>query len=255
MVRLKQVVGIMKTDLKPIAGLRPASCRYGLSKVPFRGPRRRTDGRYVAFLGGAETFGQDGQPPFPDLIEEALGEVCVNLGSPKAGPDLFVQDTAVRALVHDASAVVIQILGATNLSNRYYRVHPRRNDRFVAPNEALRALYPEVDFTEIAFTGHLVARLREVDPLRFIEVRKVLQATWLRRMTGLIAEARGPVHLLWLGQRQIGDPAVDGAAPVFITGTMIDTLKSLVAGVIEAGQPDHQGVARALLPALRRSLT
>lgn len=255
MVRLKQVVGIMKTDVKPIAGLHPVTCRYGLSKVPFRGPRRRTDGRYIAFLGGAETFGPDAPHPFPDLIEEALGEVCVNLGSAMAGPDLFVQDTAVRALVHDASAVVIQVLGATNLNNRYYRVHPRRNDRFIAPSAELRALFPEVDFAEIAFTGHLVARLREADPLRFMEVRKALQATWLRRMTALIAEARGPVHLLWLGERRCDDPAVDGADPVFVTGRMIDTLKPLVAGVTEAGASDHQAVARALIPVLRRSLT
>ena len=33
-------------------------CRYGRSRVLFRGPRRPLDVPYVAFLGGTETYGR-----------------------------------------------------------------------------------------------------------------------------------------------------------------------------------------------------
>ena len=32
-------------------------CRYGTSKLMFRGPRRRLEAPYIAFLGGPETYG------------------------------------------------------------------------------------------------------------------------------------------------------------------------------------------------------
>jgi hypothetical protein len=85
----------MKIDMIPRGVLRLMPCNYGLSKLPFRGPRRQTDGRYVAFLGESETFGKDIAKPFPDHVETAIGEVCVNLGCQSAGPDAFLHDTAI----------------------------------------------------------------------------------------------------------------------------------------------------------------
>ncbi len=41
-------------------------CRYGASKLLFRGPRRRLQGDYVAFLGGTETYGKFIETPFRD---------------------------------------------------------------------------------------------------------------------------------------------------------------------------------------------
>lgn len=263
----------MKTDVKRTARVRLSSCQYGLSRLPFRGPRRPTEGRFIACLGGSDTFARHVHEPFPDQLEQDLGEVCVNLGSQNAGPDLFLQDNAVRALVHDARAVVIQLPGAANLSNRFYRVHPRRNDRFIGPTDALRAAFPQVDFAEIAFTGHLMERLHGADPDMCHDVRKVLQATWLRRMKALIALARGPVHLLWFARRSPDDPAPIGADPAFVTRAMLDRLAPHVAGLTEVieAEPDtvdfvdmaasgamgiaaHARVARALSPGLRDSM-
>ena len=146
----------MKTDMIPGSVLRLTPCSHGLSKLQFRGPRRPTDGRYVAFLGGSETFGKYIPKPFPDHVETAIGEVCVNLGCQSAGPDAFLHDTAIQSLCYDAAATVIQLPGATGLSNAFYKVHPRRNDRFIAPTDELMALYPEIDFAEISFTGPML---------------------------------------------------------------------------------------------------
>lgn len=226
----------MKTDIKPRGVLRLEPCSYGLSRLTFRGPMRPTDGRFVAFLGGSETFGKYIAKPFPDLIETAIGEVCVNLGCPSSGPDVYLHDTATQSLCHDATATVIQIMGAANITNSFYKVHPRRNDRFIAPTDQLVALYPDVDFSEISFTGHLIERLRSVDEERFKIVRAQLQKTWLLRMKELIKCAGGPVFLLWFANRA-PEAAEDGAqfasAPVLVTREMVEDLRACVDDIIE----------------------
>lgn len=233
--------------------MRLTPCSYGLSRVPFRGPVRRTTGRYVACLGGSETFAKFIQTPFPDLIEAAIGEVCVNLGCQSAGPDVFLRDSAIQSLCHDATVTVIEVLGATNLSNTFYKVHPRRNDRFIGPTEALTRLFPEIDFTEFAFTGHLISKLQSTDPVRFEQVRNVLAATWERRMKSLIAQAHGPVVLLWFADHAPDDgPAKPGHGPSFVTRAMLDSIAPFTSDVVEvvAAQGDTQGMSFAPLDAL-----
>ncbi|AKS44802.1 hypothetical protein SAMN05444287_2284 [Octadecabacter temperatus] len=226
----------MKTEAILGGAMRSAPCSYGLSKLLFRGPRRPTDGRYIAFLGGSETFGRYIPKPFPELIETAIGEVCINLGNQSAGPDVFLHEAAIESLCHDAAATVIQIPAATNLSNPFYRVHPRRNDRFIAPTERLIALYPELDFAEIAFTGHLITRLRAIDDQRFIIVRGQLCKTWVHRMKALVAKCTGPTFLLWFATRAPQDPSVGihpSNHPAFVTRPMVEALRPYVSDIIE----------------------
>ena len=243
----------MKTETKPLGVFRLTSCKYGISRVPFRGPVRPTGGRFVAFLGGSETFAKYVPRPFPDLVETAIGEVCINLGCQSAGPDVFLHDTAVQALCHDAALTVIQVMGAAHLTNRFYKVHPRRNDRFIAPSAALKALYSEVDFTEFAFVGHLLRKLHDVDADRFVQVRKVLEATWVRRMKALVGKTRGPVLLLWFAARLPDDtedmPGTAAGAPLFVTSAMLEQLRAYVDEVIEVVAPcgDTSGMVHAPL--------
>lgn len=242
----------MKTYAIPKGALRLEPCTYGLSKVPFRGPRRPTNGQYIACLGSSDTFAKFVPEPFPALVERELGEVCVNLGCQAAGPDMFLTDTAVQSICHDAAATVIEVLGAANLSNDYYRVHPRRNDRFIAPTDKLRQLYPEVDFTDVAFTGHLLSRLERIDPDRFDTVRSHLQRVWVMRMAGLVAASRGPVFLLWFGPNGIGtEDGATGQRP-FVTADMIESLRPMVEDIIEVVAPmgDTNGMVFAPLDQL-----
>ena len=261
------VVDPMTLHVRSVRNARLTTCNYGLSRVAFRGPRRPTDGAYVACIGSSETFARNVTQPFPNLLEDRTGTVCINLGQQMAGPDLFLQDEAVRALIHDASAMVLQVMGAANLSNRFYKVHPRRNDRFIAPKPALRQLYPDVDFTDVAFTGHLLTKLVEKDPVRFSQVRAVLQRSWIRRMRQLVGLAKGPVHLLWFAPRDPRSPAVDGHDPNLVTPKMLGALEEAGAKlttVIYQGRPgalpqspdadDHRRVASALSKAMGRGL-
>ena len=226
----------MKIDMIPRGVLRLMSCNYGLLKLPFRGPRRQTDGRYVSFLGGSETFGKDITKQFPDHVETAIGEVCVNLGCQSAGPDAFLHDTAIYSLCHDAAATVIQLPGATDLSNSFYKVHPRRNDRFIAPTDKLIALYLGIYFAEISFTGHLISRLCSVDSDRFELVRKQLAATWTRCLKALVGRANGPAILLWLASRAPQDASTGihpACHPAFVTRKMIEGLRPYVRDIVE----------------------
>ncbi|MDA9208024.1 DUF6473 family protein [Octadecabacter sp.] len=241
----------MKTYTNYANVVRLAPCTYGVSRLSFRGPRRPTDGRFVAFLGGSDTFARYILQPFSNLVETATGEVCVNLGCQAAGPDVYLKDTAVQAICHDASAVVLQVIGAANLSNAYYRVHPRRNDRFIAPTDRLTALFPEVDFSEISFTGHLISRLRSEDEARFALVRTCLQSTWMTRMRALIDGAAGKVFLLWFASRY---PSDDGSGhdpssePVFVTASMLEDLRSYVEDIIEVVEPRGDTTDMAFAP-------
>ena len=163
--------------------LRGNQCRYGQSRLLVRGPQRSLDDPYVAFLGGTEVYGRFVEFPFVDSLQARLGMDCINLGSVNAGLDSFAQDDTLIGVARNARLTVVQMLGAQNISNPYYRVHPRRNDRFLAAQPALKTLYPEVDFTEFHFNKHLLCTLREISAQRFEQVREQLQRSWVDRMT------------------------------------------------------------------------
>lgn len=208
-------------------------CRYGTSKLLFRGPKRKLDQPYVAVLGGTETYGKFLTRPYSILAEERLGHTLVNLGCMNAGLDVFVNDPTVIGICRGAAVTVIQLMGAQNMSNRFYAVHPRRNDRFLRASNLLKTIYREVDFTEFNFTKHLLFTLKDVSADKFAMVEDELRAAWLGRMKKLIATIDGPVILLWMADHApyaVDDCALDGVDPMFIRREMIDQLRPFIAG-------------------------
>ena len=120
-------------------------CRYGKSKLLFRGPKRALDQPYIAALGGSETYGKFVQKPWTDLLEGEIGTPVVNFGYLNAGVDVFLNETEITKFTRGAQATVIQLTGAHNLSNRYYAVHPRRNDRFLRASQLMRSVFKEIE--------------------------------------------------------------------------------------------------------------
>lgn len=221
-------------------------CRYGQSRVLFRGPRRLLDGDYVAFLGGTETYGRFVAEPFPTLLEPRLSTACVNFGAVNAGVDLYLNDPAVMELASGASAKVVQITGAQNLSNRFYSVHPRRNDRFLRASERLESLYPEVDFTEFHFVRHMLGRLQEHSAERFETVVDELRQAWVARMKHVLTQIRGHVVLLWFADHPVPDKVESSLAgdPLFVTRDAVEAMRPRVADVVEvvaSGQARAEG--------------
>lgn len=213
-------------------------CRYGRSKLLFRGPGQQVKGDYVAVLGGTETYGKFVPAPYPALIGGA-GPV-INLGGVNTGPDAWLNDPAVLDLIAGARATVVQMTPAQNLSNRFYTVHPRRNDRFVAASPLLRSVYPAVDFTEFAFTGHLMRALRAAAADRFQIVLAEVQAAWAARMASLLRMVGGRKILLWMGATA---PAAAATDPMLITAPMVTRLAQLADHCLIA-TPSPQAVAQ-----------
>jgi hypothetical protein len=216
-----------------------APCHYGNSKLLFRGPRCDMSRDYVAFLGSTETYGKFIESPFPELFAEQAGIGALNLGSVNAGVDAFHDDPTIVELCRGAQACVIQVMGAHKLSNRFYTVHTRRNDRFLYATDDLRSLYPEVDFAEIHFTRHLLSVLLSICPRRFEEIRDELSEVWVTRMAELIKRIGRPTALLWLSSRRPCEPAdtPDGSDPIFVTQDMLDRLGPPVTRLIEVPIP------------------
>lgn len=212
-------------------------CHYGTSSLLFRGPRRSLDRPYVAFFGGNETYGKFIPDPFPDLVEEEIGYGAVNLGHVNAGLDLYLNEPDLLQIAARAEAVVVQVVGAANLSNRYYTVHPRRNDRFLGPTPLLRNLFRDVDFTEFAFTRHLLSALRAQSPDRFEVLADELRSTWLVRMQTLLSRLPERTLLVWVADQpppQVARRASLDRDPILIDAEMLSAIRPLVRTYVEA---------------------
>ena len=228
------------------------SCRYGSSRLLFRGPAQDLSNNYIAVLGGTETYGKLIRRPFPRLIRLPSPMQVLNLGCMNASADAFINDSGVIEIAREARAVVLQVMGAQNLSNRLYMVHPRQNDRFVAARPALCALYPEVDFTEFHFTRHMLTTLREVSESRFEQVVDELRAAWVPRMKTLMSHLPSEVVLLWIAEQspQPRRPSASpDASPMLIDAEMIDAIRPLASDWVEvlfpAGETAIGPLARA----------
>lgn len=212
-------------------------CRYGNSRLLFRGPRRALESPYCAVLGGTASYGKFVPSPYPALLEVATGMPVVNLGCVNAGPDVYLSDPEVLAIAGRAQVTVLQVLGAANLTNSLYAVHPRRNDRFLWAKPDLVALYRDVDFTEFSFTRHMLMSLQAVGPDRFGRVVAELRRAWVDRMQALIRALPGPVLLFWLSDRQPPAEADAGDLdrdPMLVDRDMVAALRPLVGGYVEA---------------------
>lgn len=211
-------------------------CQYGTSRLIFRGPQCDLKADYLACLGGTMTYGKFIPFPYPSLLEEALDIQVVNLGCVNAGPEVFFQERELTAIASGAKACVVQITGAGNQTNKYYSVHPRRNDRFVAASPLLRALYGSVDFTEISFTRHLLATLQAHSPQSFEVVAQALREAWVVRMKDLLRRLTCPTILLWVAETP--PPASGRQAqilndPILIDQDMITAIRPLASAYVE----------------------
>ncbi|MBV0913186.1 DUF6473 family protein [Anianabacter salinae] len=225
------------TDQTPgRSGLDYLPCLYGQSKVLFRGPRRRLIAPYASYLGGTETYGRFVPRPFPALVEDALALRSVNLGCLNAGIDLYLRDESLLEIARKGAVTVIEVSGAHLNSNRFYAVHPRRNDRFLHASPLLQTIYPEIDYTEFHFTRHMLTRLREASEAKFFMVQQELQDAWIARMRTLIERVGGRVILLWMSRHAPDAAGQDLAAPsepLFVTRAMVDAVAEGADALVE----------------------
>ena len=121
----------------------------------------------------------------------------LDLGAQHSGAGFYVEDDAIHEIIENAQAIFIEAPSVVNQSNPFYRVHPRRNDRFVTALGPLYDLFPEADFVECHFTKHLITKLITIDAARADIVFRTLQGEWVRNLT--IMRARWRAKLLFTG--------------------------------------------------------
>jgi hypothetical protein len=259
----------MNQDLRPALPGGAEPCRYGSSRLFFRGPERPLGGRHIAFVGGSETVARAVARPYPALLEEAMGEVCVNFGQHNGSVEAFLQDTLVPKACSDAAVTVVTAMGAQNVSNRLYSVHPRRNDRFLRASNSLRKIYPGLDLSDVHFTRHLLMALRAAAPDRFEVVEEELRIAWFARMRTFLDRIGPRVVLLWFAshlppeegaREEVEGPL--GRDPLFVTRPMLEALRPLVREIVvvppappgEDPEDAHFRAAEALVEPLGRLL-
>jgi hypothetical protein len=217
--------------------------RFERSKLQFRGPRPDLNEPFVAFLGSTETYGKFIARPFPAQIERRLGMACANFGCMNAGVDVFLGDPPTLEACSAARVTVVAVMGAHNLTNRFYAVHPRRNDRFIRASAFMKTVFQEVDFTEFHFTRHMLQTIKRSAPQKFEMLVDELQTAWIGRMTSLLEQIHSRKVLLWLSDRPIAAAAAPagpgelGHDPLFVTARMIDALRPMVSDVVECVVP------------------
>lgn len=211
-------------------------CRYGLSKMLFRGPRRKLEGSFCAILGGTETYGKFIPTPYPALLETMCGVPVVNFGCVHAGLDVYLNDPAVLEACVKARVTLVQMTGAQNTSNRYYSVHPRRNDRVLKVSTLLMAIYREVDFEQFQTVSEMLYALNASSPERFTIIVEEIRAAWVARMKMLLQKTEGKTVLVWMARHSPDDVAhmpILGAEPLFINRTMVEAVRPFATELVE----------------------
>lgn len=226
----------MSYDNHGTVGLDDTPCCYGASKLQCRGPKSDTSEPYVAILGGTETYGKFVSLPFATLLGTQINRPVVNLGCVNAGVDSFLKDPDIMSIAANAELCVVQVMAAHNLSNRLYRVHSRRNDRFLAASEIMHSIYTDVDFTEFAFNKHMLGTLKTLSPQKFEVIQEELKMAWLGRMKALLEQLPDRVVLLWLKYADSTEDCASadlGTKPAFVTEEMVSELRAGVSDVVE----------------------
>ncbi|WP_254443674.1 DUF6473 family protein [Ruegeria atlantica] len=226
------------------AGAGHAVCQYGESRLWFRGPERSLDTAYIGCFGGDETYGRFVESPYAAILENRLDRRCLNFGSLFCGVEALCGDAGLFNLMNGAKLCVLQAPGVLSQSNQFYRVHPRRNDRVLAPTAALVDLYPEVDFTNVHFVGHLMRLLQGYQDARFEVVADELRRNWVQKISTLLQKLDAPVVLLALKVLQNKDDVPTERGPVTVTQQMLDVVRSFTRECVElsayvSGQSDE----------------
>lgn len=218
-------------------------CDYGSTKRQFRGPELKTDRAYYAAIGGTETFGKFVEEPYPKILQELSGVPVANLGQMYSGAQYAFDEVGVLDICNSAEATIIQLTCIQNMTNKYYSVHPRRNDRFLEASALLRSIYPDVDFTVIHFTGHLMHALYSSCPRRFGEIISDLRQDWVCRVHAHLSILTNRVILLWMASNEIDEDArteLISSEPMFVQNEMLDDLAASNCEIVKViATPDE----------------
>ena len=140
------------------------------------------------------------------MLEREMSMPILNLGAQHSGAGFYTEDDAIYEIVENAQVIFIEAPIVVNQSNPFYRVHPRRNDRFVTAVGPLHDLFPKADFVECHSTKHLIMKLITIDAARADIVFRTLQDEWMRNLTIMRVRWRTKTVVHWYKKPQASHP-------------------------------------------------
>lgn len=186
----------------------------------FRGPPpvAGEEGRRVAFIGAAQTFGRFAQAPYPTLVGERLARPILNLGYAGAGPVFFTTKPGVLALAEESAAVVVQVLSGRSVSNSLFEAMGGRN------------LYRRTEDLSRLGEGEMFAELQALPEARRRALIEETQRNWVEQMLALLEAIKAPKLLLWFASRSPTDSGrnMDGISlgfPHLVTAPMMQEVR------------------------------
>jgi hypothetical protein len=156
-------------------------------------PERLERGRYIACVGGAQTFGCFCENPFTRLLQQALGVPVVNFGIGGAGPSFFLQNEKVFGILNEAACTIVQVMSGRSESNSVFYTGglayiTRRSDgRRLGARKAYQSL------------------LRQKIILGRKDLKRIISETrdnWVQNYRSLFEKIDVPVVLLWFAMRE-----------------------------------------------------
>ena len=185
----------------------------------------------------------------------------LNLCAQHSGAGFYTEDDAIHEIIENAQVIFIEAPSVVNQSNPFYRVHPRRNDRFVTAVGLLYDLSPETDFVECHFTKHLITKLITIDAALADIVFRTLRDEWLRNLTIMRARWRAKTVVHWYKKPQASHPEFEfpvadliGFYPELYNAVsqVQDQVVSIQLAMshMPASQRDHQQIGQRLLDAI-----
>ncbi len=187
-------------------------------------PERLEEGRYIACIGGAQTFGCFSNDPFPILLQKALNLPVVNYGIGGAGPSFFLRQEQIFGPLNKAVCTIVQVMSARSESNSVFDTGglayiTRRSD---GCRLGARAAYQSLLRRKMLWgrkdLKRIVAETRE---------------NWIRNYRTLINKIETPMVLLWFAMREpdykefyIHVSTLLGGFPHLVNKEMLDAIKN-----------------------------
>jgi hypothetical protein len=159
----------------------------------FRGPAMvLSPGRYVSYVGAAQTFGTFCRHPFPDLVTERVGGAAVNLGIGGAGPDRFLRDARLLEVINRGRVAVVQVMSGRSTPNRLYENLDGTSSLRLRTEPKGPWRWAEGVWEEI---------FRTLPPAEIEGLLADSRANWLSSMRQLLCAITVPKILLWISTR------------------------------------------------------
>ncbi|MEM8946762.1 MAG: DUF6473 family protein [Planctomycetota bacterium] len=211
------------------------------TELTFRGPPAATaEGKYVACLGAAQTFGCFVEQPYPKLLESELRVPTLNLGYGGAGPRFYNRHPEVLDIINRGRLAIVQVMSGRSEDNSKFEskgleVLTRRSDgRSMSADAAWRSILELRYAWKKMPLGRALARsvCRRVGASHARKLLRETRENWISSYCQLLKSIEVPTVLFWFSKRtpDFEDSYEDlhrlmGIYPQLVTRNMVEAIR------------------------------